>query len=122
MSLMKPGQCVDDSFHRHAKLYNWGRCSVCLVLQLTIKDGELDAGIVNKQIKFDIARKIQLLYLGDTLRIARSAQAADTEAQAQTWLGSLGSCWHSVLVIICLSFCILSACLPPVAVLQTPVG
>lgn len=39
--------------------------------QLTITDGESNAGIGNKRKELDITRKFQLLYLDDTLRIAR---------------------------------------------------
>lgn len=51
---------------------------------LTIREGELNAGIVNQQKEFDITRKIQILYLDDTLRVARflpSEDLADQESE-----------------------------------------
>jgi hypothetical protein len=40
-------------------------------LQLEIREGELNLGVSKQAKAFDINRKIQIVYLDDTLRIAR---------------------------------------------------
>jgi hypothetical protein len=45
------------------------RAACCL--QLSIREGELNLGVSTQAKQFDINRKIQIVYLDDTLRIAR---------------------------------------------------
>jgi hypothetical protein len=48
--------------------------------QLRITEGELNIGLGTQQKEFDITRKIQIVYLDDTLRIARSAPGSGGQA------------------------------------------
>lgn len=50
-------------------------CSCAALVQLRITEGELNTGLGTQQKEFDITRKIQIVYLDDTLRIARWAAA-----------------------------------------------
>jgi hypothetical protein len=40
-------------------------------MQLSIREGELNFGVTKQSKEFDINRKIQIVYLDETLRIAR---------------------------------------------------
>jgi hypothetical protein len=51
-----------------------------LVLQLSIKEGEISTGLGKQTKEFDIERKIKIVYLDENLRIARCA------ALMQHWL------------------------------------